>query len=168
MTGRLSDELNAVPIFFGKTSRRVKRAARAGRIFAVPIHLPDFFRDREEFLAVRNGFKAARRPAAHRFVITIGNGHVHAGIAVGGGPNDEVVLAQPQAPGVVVAGTNEFQNRPVRFETIDSLAEPEVLAAHGALKTRITDRAPNPVIKTVTQVARPRVRVLGSPAGEKH
>src|SRR5258706_1371993 len=144
MTGGLGNKLTAIPVLPGKATGRVERAAGARRVFAMPIDLPDFFCDREDFLAVGNGFEAARGPAIHGLVIAIGDGHVHAGIAVGSGTKNKVIFAYPQAPGVVVAGADKFQRRAVRFKAEDSLAEPKVFATHGPLEARITDRAPNP------------------------
>src|SRR5439155_10618538 len=132
MAGWLADELNAIPVFPGEIARRVNRAARPGGVASVIIHLPDLVGDGVETLAVRDGSQHAGGPAVDRFVVAIGNRHVHARVAVRGRAEDEVVLGQSETPGVVVARTNEFQLRAVRLEPKDALSKPNLLAADRA------------------------------------
>src|SRR5439155_25037752 len=81
---------------------------------------------------------------------------------------NDVVLADAQAPGVVVAGADKFQGRSVRFESENPLAKPDLSATHRATEYGITDRPPNPVVESVAQIARCRVGIARSPAGEQH
>ena len=164
VAGGLCDELHAVPVFRREIPRRINRAARSRGVTPVIIHLPDLVGDRIKALAVRDGRQHARRPAIDRFVIAIGDRHIHARVAVRRGAEDDIVLGDAKSPGVVVAGTNKLQLRAVGPETEDALPEPDVLAADGAAETRVAHRAPDPVVKTVAQVARRRVRVAHAPA----
>src|SRR3982751_2536071 len=59
MARRLGHKLNSIPVFPGKSSRRVKRAAGASGVFSMPIHLSDFRRNGKKLLAVGNRFKPA-------------------------------------------------------------------------------------------------------------
>src|SRR5205814_2871115 len=106
------------------------------------IHLPNFVSDWEELLGIGCRLEPARGPAANGFVITIRDRHVHARVIVGGGAEDDVVFADAKAPGVVVAGANEFERRAVRLETIDALTEAHPFATDNPFKTGIADRSP--------------------------
>ena len=164
VAGRFGDKLNAVPVVSRKIPRRVDRAARAGRVASVVIHLTDLVGERIETLAVRDGRQHAGGPAVDRFVIAIGNRHIHARVAVRGGTEDEVVLGDAESPGVVVAGTNELQLRAVRLEAEDALPEANFLPAHNPAETRIAHRAPDPVVESVAQIACGGMCVAHSPA----
>src|SRR5262249_6759921 len=135
---------------------------------AVVIHLPHFFGQRKEALAVRNRLKARGGPAIDRFVVTVGDGQVHARIAVGRGTEDEVVFAETQTPGVVVARADKFQFGPVRLETINALPEANLFPAHRAPETRVADHAPDPVVETVAKITGCGVRVVHAPTREQH
>src|SRR5258706_1073759 len=168
MAGWLIHKLNAVPIFFRKIARRIDGAACAGCVTAMIVHLAHFFSERIKALAVCDCFKAAGRPAIDGFVISVGDRHIHAGVPIGSRAEDEIVLGDPQTPGVIVAGTYELQFRPVRFKTKNSLAKADILSTDGSAETRVTDCSPNPVIETIAQVAGGRVRVTHAPTSKKH
>jgi len=96
-------------VLFWKLPRGVKGSARTSGVMAMPIHLSDFVGDWEEFLRIRYCLEPAGGPPADSFVIPIRNRHVHAGVIIGGGAEDDVVLADAKSPGVVVAGTDKLQ-----------------------------------------------------------
>jgi hypothetical protein len=55
-------------------------------------------------------------------------------VAVGGRAEGVAKGVLPETPGIVVELVEEFQGRPIRFETKDALAELEVFAADVAPK----------------------------------
>src|SRR5205823_14636450 len=107
------------------------------------------------------------RPAVDHFIVTVGNRHVHACVAVGSRAEDDIVLGNTQTPGVIVAGADEFEFGTIWLKTINALPEANLLPPHRAGKSRVTDRAPNPVIKSVAQIARSGMGVPSAPASEK-
>src|SRR5260370_18239006 len=108
MAGRLGDELHAIPIFLRELARCVDRSACAGSVMSVPIDLPNFISDREEFLRIGDAFEPAGGPAANGFVIAIRDWHVPAGVIVGGRTKDNIVLSDAKHQAVVLTASKEF------------------------------------------------------------
>ena len=65
----------------------------------------------------------ARRPAADRLVVAVRDRHVDARVAVGRRAEEEALLAEADAPGVVVGGAQELELRAVGLEAVEALAE---------------------------------------------
>src|SRR5687767_3624579 len=129
MAGGFSDKLSFVPIFTRELARGINRAPSTRGIFVVPVNLANLRSDRKELLAIGDGFKPRSRPSIDLFVVTIWDRHVHAGVPIGSGTKNQTFLAQPESPGVVIAGTNELEFGTVRFEAINALAKPDFLAS---------------------------------------
>src|SRR5437660_12508439 len=141
--------------------------AGGGGEAAVEIDLADLVRDRVHLGVARDALQDARRPAANGFVITIRYGQILARVAVGGRAEQEALLAEAHAPGVVVGAAQELELGPVRPEAEETLLEAVLLAADCAAEARVADHAVDPVVRAPPQVARPRVRVVREPAAEQ-
>src|SRR5207248_6204001 len=81
---------------------------------------------------------------------------------------DDPFVRKTDAPGVVAGRTDELQLAAVGLEAIKALREAKLLVAHGSAVRRIADHAPDPVVQSVAEIARTRVRVQAAiPAGEQ-
>jgi hypothetical protein len=60
---------------------------------------------------------------------------MHARVAIRGRADDDVVLRDAEAPGVVIARAHELELRSVRLEAKDALAKTQFLAADRALES---------------------------------
>src|SRR5690606_26346440 len=99
--------------------------------------------------------------------VAIRNRKVHARVPIGGGPEHDAFLGEAKPPCVVVARTDKLQRRPIRLEPEDALSEAHLLPSHRATETGVTHDTPDPVVEAPAEIARRRVRVLGSPTFKK-
>ena len=152
---------------FGIGARRVERRAGAGGEPAVPVDLADVLGDREE--AVRVGDVRQHRwgHAADRLVVAVRDRHVDARAAVGGRAEEQALLADADAPRVVVRAAEELQLRAVGLEPEEALAEVVPLAADLAGEAGVADDRVDPVVEPVPQVRRPGVGVARAEPGEE-
>ena len=165
--GRLGDEGRLVPVVLRIGARRVERRAGPGREPAVPVDLADVLGDREEAVRVGDVLQDRRRHAADRLVVSVRDRHVDARAAVGGRAEEEALLADADAPRVVVRAAEELQLRAVRLEPEEPLAEAVPLAADLAAEAGVADDRVDPVIQPVAEVRRAGVGVVRAEAGEE-
>src|SRR5207249_3077191 len=109
MPGRLGHEGDAVPVFLGIGARGVKRVSGGRGEAAVEIDLAHLVGDRIELVAGGDGRQHRSRHAADLLVVAVRDRQEDAGVAVGGGAEQESVLAEADAPGVVAGGAEEFE-----------------------------------------------------------
>ena len=139
--------------------------AAAGGVGIKGIDLPDVRRDGEKARRVGNHLCAlaalaavnGRRQSAEKSRVVVGRGAKH----IAG-------LIEADAPGVVVELMQKLHCRAVRAEAEYAHAKAMLLSADFAVKGRVTDRAVDPVVKTVAQIARAGVCVARAEAGEEH
>src|SRR5206468_9098541 len=96
---------------------------------AVPVDLADVLGDREEAIAVGDVRQHGWGHAADRLVVAVRDRHVDARAAVGGRAEEQALLADADAPRVVVGAAEELQLRAVGLEPEEALAEVVPLAA---------------------------------------
>src|SRR5439155_9929483 len=80
----------------------------------------------------------------------------------------DALLAEAQAPGVVVGRAEEFHLRAVRLEAEEALAELVGLPADPEARGVVALHGPDPVIQAVLHVAGAAVRVAHVPGAEEH
>ena len=83
-------------------------------------------------------------------------------VVVCGGTKDVPLLVQPDSLGVVVVLMKKFHLRAIGLEAEGSRSEIEFFSTDLAIEPGISDRCIDPVVQTVTQIARPGVRIPGS------
>ena len=108
------------------------------------------------------------RPAFHAFVVTIGDRHVDAWVAVGGRPKDDSLFADPQPPRIVVGRTDEFDFGSIGAETKESSRKTQVrfFAWSSWPRSVIALHRPDPVIESILKITYAAVRIALIPAGE--
>src|SRR5205807_10246478 len=121
MTGRLTNERGAVPVFARVATGGVERMTSAGSEMAVPIDLADLVGDRLNGCVAGDAGQHAGGPTAHGFVIAVRNRQVYARVAVGRGAEENAFLAEAYSPGVVVGVAQKLHFRAVRLEAIEAL-----------------------------------------------
>ena len=168
VTGGFGHKRHAVPEVLGIIACGVEGMARTGGVAAVGIHLADLSGDGVEILPVGDGFHAAGGPAVDGFVVAVRHRHVPRRVVVRRGSKHRAVLAESQAPGVVVARAHELQLRAVALEAVHAHAEPHPLPTHLPVESAVSDHTPDPVVRTVPQVRGGGMRVAHAPAFEEH
>ena len=89
-------------------------------------------------------------------------------VVVGRGTEHIAGLVEADAPGVVVELMQKLHRRAVGAETEHPHAKAMLLTADLTVEARVADRAVNPVVKTVAQIARTGVGVARAEAGEEY
>ena len=168
VAGRSVDEGRAVPIVLRVAAGGIERVScRRGKVL-VMIYLPDVRRDRVETGGLRARVETLRRPAPYRFVVAVGHRHIDTRIPVGGRAEDDTLLAEAHAPGVVVGVANELASRPIRFEPVEASGEALLFSPYFSVEARVADDSPDPIIEAPVHIARPRVGVACRPAAEEN
>ena len=133
----------------------------------MPVDLADVLGDREEAVRVGDVRQHRRGHAADRLVVAVRDRHVDARAAVGGRAEEQALLADADAPRVVVRAAEELQLRAVGLEPEEALAEVVPLAADLADEAGVADDRVDPVVQPVPQVRRPGVGVARAEPGEE-
>src|SRR5262249_30129650 len=107
-------------------------------------------------------------PSFNRFVIAVGDRQRDARIAVSRRAEDQAIFAYPQAPGVVVGRTQEFQLGRIGFETEKALLKRVGFSANGHGGIVIALHGPNPVVEAIAHVAHAAVSVALAPVAEQN
>ena len=165
VAGGAANERAAVAPCLGEAGAGGKGMAAAGGVCVKGIDLPNVRRDGEEARGVGNHLRALAALAA---VDGCGQSAEEGRVIVGRGAEHIAGLIEADAPGVVVKLMQKLHRRTVRAEAEHAHAEAMLLAANLTVEARVTDRAVNPVVKTVAQIARAGVRVARAETGEEH
>ena len=155
--GRLGDEGGPVPVVL-----RDRSAPCRAREPAPAVKPPCQSTWRTFSVIGKNRFESAmfaqhrRGHAADRLVVAVRDRHVDARAAVGGRAEEQALLADADAPRVVVRAAEELELRAVGLEPEEALAEVVPLAADLAVEAGVADDRVDPVVEPVPQVATAR------------
>ena len=170
MSGGTVHKRSPIPVLPRIAPCRIQRMTGSRRVAAKLVHLPHLVGDRFEQERIGDRAQCQRRlPAAHALVVPVGDRHVHTGIAVRRGTENQALFADAQAPGVVVGRTDELQPRTVGTKTEKAHAKGLLtLPIEYGCRIVVALHGPDPVVQTVLKIADPAVGVSQGPIGNQH
>ena len=94
----LAHEGSAVPVLSRIGPGRVERMPGGRGEAAVVVDLPDLVGDRRKLGVPGNAAKHGRRPSPDRLVKPVGDWQVNARVSIGGGAEEDAILAEANSP----------------------------------------------------------------------